>query len=164
MLVGGIDKGFGYNTFFENIAGRGNVRAVIVYGRSRKELYRAAENACIEELYLTVGFDSAVRTAFGIAKRGDTVLLSPACASFDEFSDFEERGDAFAGLVKSYIEENDLKCEKESFASNAKEGRCEDKEETCSKLKSDGVTQGIKTSIVTDAISSFGDDSEIDGE
>lgn len=164
LLVGGIDKGFGYNTFFENIAGRGNVRAVIVYGRSRKELYRAAENTCIEELYLTVGFDSAVRTAFGIAKRGDTVLLSPACASFDEFSDFEERGDAFAGLVKSYIEENDLKREKESFASNAKEGRCEDKEETCSKLKSDGVTQGIKTSMVTDAISSFGDDCEIDGE
>ena len=164
LLVGGIDKGFGYNTFFENIAGRGNVRAVIVYGRSRKELYRAAENACIEELYLTVGFDSAVRTAFGIAKRGDTVLLSPACASFDEFSDFEERGDAFAGLVKSYIEENDLKREKQSLASDANKSRCGDKDEVCSEPKSDVVTQGIKTSIVTDAISSFGGDCETDGE
>ena len=46
-----------------------------------------------------VTLDSAVRAAAGEAERGDTVLLSPACASFDQFRDFEARGDAFRALV-----------------------------------------------------------------
>lgn len=105
LLVGGIDKGFGYNAFFEKVSETGKVRAVILYGKSRKVLYRAAENAGIEDLYLSVGFTNAVATAFGISRRGDTVLLSPACASFDEFTDFEERGDVFAGLVKKHLDD-----------------------------------------------------------
>lgn len=165
LLVGGIDKGFGYNTFFENIAGRGNVRAVIVYGKSRKQLYRAAENACIEELYLTVGFDSAVRTAFGIAKRGDTVLLSPACASFDEFTDFEERGDAFAGLVKSYIEDNELKRDKHCFIDIENKNVCSAKTAVYSDIESTaGASKTDDTSIVVETIGDFGNESEIDGE
>ena len=163
LLVGGIDKGFGYNTFFENVVERGNVRAVIVYGRSRKELYRAAENACIEDLYLTVGFDSAVRTAFGIAKRGDTVLLSPACASFDEFSDFEERGDAFAELVKSYIEGNETQCEKQGSDETVDKSLGADAQENCSEAEPYDVRDGY-TSIVCEGISSFGDDCATDEE
>jgi UDP-N-acetylmuramoylalanine--D-glutamate ligase len=46
-----------------------------------------------------VTLDEAVRTAASEAKPGDTVLLSPACASFDQFRDFEARGDAFRALV-----------------------------------------------------------------
>jgi len=130
LLVGGIDKGFGYNDFFIKVAESGNVRALIVYGQSRKELYRAAENAGIDDIYLSVGFDSAVRTAFDIAKKGDTVLLSPACSSFDEFSGFEERGNAYAALVRDFagkIDKIDLPSEKSDsqkdscFCSDVKE-------------------------------------------
>jgi UDP-N-acetylmuramoylalanine--D-glutamate ligase len=46
-----------------------------------------------------VTLDSAVRAAAGEAEPGDTVLLSPACASFDQFRDFEARGDAFRAAV-----------------------------------------------------------------
>lgn len=105
LLVGGIDKGFGYNVFFSKVLETGKVKALVLYGQSRRELYRAAENAGFENIYLSVGFDSAVRTAFGIAKSGDTVLLSPACSSFDEFSGFEERGDSYATLIKKLIAE-----------------------------------------------------------
>lgn len=106
LLVGGIDKGAGYNSFFSKIFECGKVRAVLIYGRSRNELYRAAESAGIENLYLLVGFDCAVKTAFEIAKRGDTVLLSPACSSFDEFSGFEERGEAYSAIIKGLVEKN----------------------------------------------------------
>lgn len=103
LLIGGIDKGAGYNAFFEKVKECGKVRAVLIYGRSRKELYRAAENAELENLYLSVGFDCAVKTACQIAESGDTVLLSPACSSFDEFCGFEERGDAFCAIVKEFV-------------------------------------------------------------
>lgn len=105
LLAGGIDKGFGYNVFFSKVFETGKIKALVLYGQSRRELYRAAENAGFENVYLSVGFDSAVRTAFGIAESGDTVLLSPACSSFDEFSGFEERGDTYAALIKKLIAE-----------------------------------------------------------
>ena len=47
-------------------------------------------------------FEAAVKTARSLASKGDVVLLSPACASFDAFSDFEERGDFFRKIVQSF--------------------------------------------------------------
>lgn len=119
LLVGGIDKGVGYNVFFEKLKECGKVRAAVIYGRSRKELYRCAENAGLENLYLSVGFDCAVKTACQIAVSGDVVLLSPACSSFDEFSCFEERGDAFCSIVKEFV--NGLQNKKAIKESTVKE-------------------------------------------
>jgi UDP-N-acetylmuramoylalanine--D-glutamate ligase len=47
-------------------------------------------------------FDEAVRAALALAHRGDQVLLSPACASFDQFDNFEQRGDRFEALVRAW--------------------------------------------------------------
>lgn len=54
---------------------------------------------------LCENFDFAVRLAKMIARRGQTVLLSPASASFDEFASYEERGDKFVAIVRAFEEE-----------------------------------------------------------
>ena len=133
LLVGGIDKGFGYNDFFIKVAESGNVRALVVYGQSRKELYRAAESAGIDDIYLSVGFDSAVKTAFDIAKKGDTVLLSPACSSFDEFSGFEERGNAYATLVRDFAGVSKSGAEKE-YSSDGEAEKVSRRDDFCAEL------------------------------
>ena len=47
------------------------------------------------------GMEDAVRAAYGLAQRGDTVLLSPCCASFDLFKSYEDRGDQFKSYVRA---------------------------------------------------------------
>lgn len=52
--------------------------------------------------FICRGFEEAVRKAHSIASEGDTVILSPACTSFDAFDNFEERGNAFKNIVNSF--------------------------------------------------------------
>ena len=59
----------------------------------------------MENVTVTADFDSAVRIADMFAEEGDAVLLSPACASFDSFRNFEERGEEFRRLVKECTED-----------------------------------------------------------
>jgi UDP-N-acetylmuramoylalanine--D-glutamate ligase len=56
------------------------------------------------EAYLCNGLEDAVEKAFELAKEGDIILFSPACASFDMFKDYKERGEVFKRLVLSYVE------------------------------------------------------------
>lgn len=99
LLVGGIDKGAGYEEFFEKLFLSGKVKMLIIYGQSRKILYDHAEQSGIKNAYVCVEFDRAVKTAFEAAVSGDTVLLSPACSSFDEFKGYEERGERYTQLI-----------------------------------------------------------------
>lgn len=100
-LVGGEGKGEDLSDLV--VAARGaSISSVICFGRDR-EVFRAAFS---EDLKVEVR--DTLREAFdlaaAVARPGETVLLSPACASFDEFNSFEDRGDQFRGWVAALQE------------------------------------------------------------
>lgn len=99
LLLGGKDKGYDYAPLFEGLS-RGKVAHAIIYGENRFKMLNAAVHAGFFSFSLCADFNTAVRLATFIAKPGQSVLLSPASSSFDEFTDYEERGDAFARIVE----------------------------------------------------------------
>jgi UDP-N-acetylmuramoylalanine--D-glutamate ligase len=95
LLLGGKDKGADWASLVPE--SRRRCRTVLAFGAARPKVEKAFAGALPLE-----GFDSlkdATRRALALAKPGDTVLLSPACASFDEFQNFEDRGDRFRAWV-----------------------------------------------------------------
>lgn len=104
VLLGGRDKGTSLDELVSSC--RANVKAAICFGEAKERFYEALQNADMAEVEVHEidDFDSAFRLANDIAEAGDIVLLSPACASFDEFSCFEERGEHFKSLVHALNE------------------------------------------------------------
>ena len=101
LLLGGSDKGTPLEEFVEGVV-HSTVRAVVCFGDARQRFLDAfVEAAGRHDIDVAEAEDlaDAVDVARSLAERGDVVLLSPACASFDEFSGFEERGRAFKELV-----------------------------------------------------------------
>lgn len=90
LLLGGKDKGYDYDKLFVKLRSSSVVHAVL-YGENRFRLFESALRCGFDRMTLCVGFEFAVRLARMIAERGQTVLLSPASASFDEFASYEER-------------------------------------------------------------------------
>ncbi len=95
LLLGGRDKGAGYAQVLA--AGHGKLRHVIAFGEAAPLVMDACRGVC--EATHVASLAAAVSAASTIAKSGDAVLLSPACSSFDEFKNFEERGHVFKSLV-----------------------------------------------------------------
>lgn len=104
LLLGGTDKGYDYSPLFAAL-GKSRVIHAVLYGENRFKLLSAAENMNFTTFSVCENFTTAVYLAAYIAKSGQSVLLSPASASFDEFAGFEERGDAFAKLVEGLRDE-----------------------------------------------------------
>lgn len=98
ILLGGRDKGYEYYPLFRKLKDSRVVHAVL-YGENRYRLLSAAQEAGFTDFSLCPDFETAVHIAERAAKPGQNVLLSPASSSFDEFSGYEERGDAFARIV-----------------------------------------------------------------
>ena len=99
-IVGGVDKGNDYMELMPLV--REKVKAIICLGRIMKRSSMLFGNA-VDLLVETYAMEEAVKVAYKIAERGDTVLLSPACASFDLFKNYEDRGDQFKKLCKEPI-------------------------------------------------------------
>jgi UDP-N-acetylmuramoylalanine--D-glutamate ligase len=95
VILGGYDKGADFSPLAAELTSK--VKAAVLYGESAGRLRADLESAT--ELLTASGFEDAVIRAFQVAEAGEIVLLSPACASFDLFTDFEERGKVFKTLV-----------------------------------------------------------------
>ncbi|MCH1623876.1 UDP-N-acetylmuramoyl-L-alanine--D-glutamate ligase [Fredinandcohnia quinoae] len=96
LLAGGLDRG---NEFDELIEELKCVKALVVFGQTAKKLERAGKAAGIEMINHVDNVEAAVREAFDLSNEGDIILLSPACASWDQHKTFEERGDIFIDAV-----------------------------------------------------------------
>ena len=96
-IVGGQDKGNDYNSLLPYVHEK--VRAIVCLGVVNSPIIQSFHNT-IGTLVETRSMDEAVKLAKGFAQEGDTVLLSPACASFDLFKNYEERGDLFKAAVQ----------------------------------------------------------------
>jgi UDP-N-acetylmuramoylalanine--D-glutamate ligase len=96
LIAGGQGKGQSFAPLAK--AFRGKVRHVVLIGQDAKLLESALEGVCATEMARDM--DDAVRRAAAAARPGETVLLSPACASLDMFRDYAHRGDVFAAAVR----------------------------------------------------------------
>lgn len=96
-IVGGLDKGNDYSKLREIVAEK--VKAVICLGISNGPLIEAFAGV-VEEIYETQSMDDAVHWGYKLGEDGEAVLLSPACASFDLFKNYEDRGNQFKLAVK----------------------------------------------------------------
>ncbi len=99
LILGGSEKGEDYSLLFETIK-FSPVKHVILIGASRFNMLDIASRVGVKSITVTENFNSAVKIANLFAESGDCVLLSPACASFDAFKNFEERGDEFIKVVE----------------------------------------------------------------
>ncbi len=97
VIAGGDGKGQDFGPLRD--AFRGKVRHLVLIGRDAPALARALDGICSTEI--VTDMHAAVAAARAVARAGDTVLLSPACASLDMFRDYAERGEVFAAAVRS---------------------------------------------------------------
>lgn len=97
-IVGGVDKGNEYDQLLELVKNR--VKNIIALGKDTSKIH-AAFSEEVESYHEAHSMNEAVAIAYNITKKGETVLLSPACASFDLFESYEDRGKQFKTAVRS---------------------------------------------------------------
>ena len=102
LLLGGHSKGAGYEDLADVIATR-PIREVVLFGEAASELNDLFSSYSVGFPTVSVdrSMESGVNRGLRVARPGDALLLSPACSSFDAFTDFAERGEAFADLIQS---------------------------------------------------------------
>ncbi|WP_026590245.1 UDP-N-acetylmuramoyl-L-alanine--D-glutamate ligase [Bacillus sp. UNC437CL72CviS29] len=100
LLAGGLDRG---NEFDDLIPYFEHVKAIVTYGQTAPKLVKAAEKAGLDIIETVDNLEEAVERAYAHSADGDVILLSPACASWDQFKTFEERGDIFIQAVHKLI-------------------------------------------------------------
>jgi UDP-N-acetylmuramoylalanine--D-glutamate ligase len=97
-IVGGIDKGNDYSELFSVV--RKKVKAIVCLGKDNRKIVEAFTDK-VPTIVETSSMEEAVRSSYYLAKKGETVLLSPACASFDLFKNYEDRGRQFKMAVRN---------------------------------------------------------------
>lgn len=97
-IVGGVDKGNDYSVVAELV--KDKVKAIICLGVDNEKIHKAFEGV-VETIVDTQSAEEAVKASYYLGKKGDVVLLSPACASFDLFENYEDRGRKFKTAVRS---------------------------------------------------------------
>ncbi|NEU29467.1 UDP-N-acetylmuramoyl-L-alanine--D-glutamate ligase [bacterium LRH843] len=97
LLAGGLDRG---NEFDELLPYLTNVHSLVTFGQSKEKLSRVAREAGVKSIVSAEWMEDAVRLAFSKSRPGDVILLSPACASWDQYKTFEERGERFINEIE----------------------------------------------------------------
>jgi len=97
-IAGGIDKGNDYSELFQ--VARQKVKAIVCLGKDNKKIIESF-TGIVPTIVEASSMDEAVRSAYYLARKGDTVLLSPCCASFDLFRNYEDRGRQFKSAVRN---------------------------------------------------------------
>jgi UDP-N-acetylmuramoylalanine--D-glutamate ligase len=97
LILGGIDKGNDYSLIKDLV--KEKVKAIVCMGVDNRKIHEAFGNE-VELMVNTGNAKDAVQSAFHFADKGDVILLSPACASFDLFKNYEDRGRQFKNAVK----------------------------------------------------------------
>ncbi|WP_100404565.1 UDP-N-acetylmuramoyl-L-alanine--D-glutamate ligase [Bacillus solitudinis] len=99
LLAGGLDRGNEFDSLVPALEG---VKAIITFGETKEKIAKAAKAANVD-VYFSEKVADAVDIAFKISIEGDIILLSPACASWDQYKTFEERGTSFIESVANLI-------------------------------------------------------------
>ncbi len=99
LIGGGYDKDSEYEEWIESFDGK--VKHFVLLGQTREKIAEAARRVGFEQIIMVDTLEDAVRTCADLAEPGDAVLLSPACASWGMFKNYEERGDKFKDFVNA---------------------------------------------------------------
>lgn len=97
LILGGVDKGNDYSMLTSLV--KQKVKAIVCLGKDNRRIHDAFDDV-VEVIVNTYSAQEAAQVAYHLATKGDTVLLSPACASFDLFKNYEDRGRQFKQAVK----------------------------------------------------------------
>ncbi len=97
LILGGVDKGNDYDLIKEMVAEK--VKAIVCLGIDNEKIHAAFEGI-VSTIIGATSAKEAVKAAYRVSHKGDVVLLSPACASFDLFKNYEDRGDQFKKAVR----------------------------------------------------------------
>ena len=99
LIGGGYDKDSQYEEWIKAFDGK--VKYLVLLGQTREKIAEAARRVGFDNIIMTESLEEAVRTCANLAEPGDAVLLSPACASWGMFKNYEERGDKFKEFVNA---------------------------------------------------------------
>ncbi|MFT9096990.1 UDP-N-acetylmuramoyl-L-alanine--D-glutamate ligase [Liquorilactobacillus sp.] len=105
LLAGGLDRGF---TFERLIPYFKNLRGIVVFGETGDLVAQAAKQAGVKQIVKTENVKTAVPIAYDMSKENDVILLSPACASWDQYPTFEVRGDMFIQAIEDLKKELEM--------------------------------------------------------
>lgn len=114
LILGGSDKGYDFDKLFSKMPK--NVKNITIFGQTRYKIALSAKKFKFFNVSICADLRECVLVCFEKSSAGDVVLLSPACASFDCFSGYEERGRIFKKIVKEIMcDEDSLICQKEKI-------------------------------------------------
>ena len=98
LIAGGLDRGNGFDELVPDLT---SVSGIVLYGETKEKLQEAAKLAGVSVIEVVNTLEEATKKAYAISKEDDIILLSPACASWDQFKNFEIRGDEFIQVVEN---------------------------------------------------------------
>ena len=98
LIAGGLDRGNGFDELVSDLT---SISGIVLYGETKEKLQEAAKVAGVPVIKVVNTLEEATKKAYEISKEDDIILLSPACASWDQFKNFEIRGDEFIRVVEN---------------------------------------------------------------